>query len=151
VTPNPTESIPVYTGAIVVAPEGRILCQLRDDKPDIQFPGFWTCSPGGHVESGELPHETIVRELKEEFEIDIDQLKPLVTHHQTEGDYPGVYHAFTALLRTPVDRVQCNEGQRAEFFHLDEIRNLRVHPISLLFLERFLELAENPSTKRQSL
>ena len=140
-TTHPAESVPVYAGAIVVARDGRILCQLRDDKSDIPFPGYWTCSPGGHVESGEPLHEAIVRELKEEFEIDVDHLKPLITHRQAEGEYRGVYHAFTASLGTPMNKVQCNEGQKADFFHPDEIRNLRVHPISLLFLERYLETA----------
>lgn len=142
-TANPAKLISVYTGAIVMAPDERILCQLRDNKPGIQFPGFWTCSPGGHVESGELPHEAIVRELKEEFEIAVDQLKPLMTHHEPGGDHPGVYHAFTALLRTPVDQVQCNEGQRADFFHPVEIQKLPMHPISLIFLNNYLETIQN--------
>ncbi len=137
-TTKSTESIQVYAGAIVVAPDGRILCQLRDDKPGIQCPGYWTCSPGGHVEPGEPPHEAIVRELKEEFEIEIEQLKPLMTHHESGEYYPGVYNAFTAALKSPVERVRCNEGQKAEFFHPEEIKDLRVHPISLMFLDQFL-------------
>lgn len=133
-------ALPVFVGAIVSDAQGRILCQLRDEKPGIQYPGYWTCSPGGHVEPGELLEDAILRELKEEFEIEVDRLEPLTTLRYEEGDAepPGVYNAFTARLRTPPGEVRCNEGQRVDFFHPDAIRRLNIHPISLRFLEMFL-------------
>ncbi len=139
-----TPQLPVYSGAIVSGPEGQILCQLRDDKPDILFPGYWTCSPGGHVEPGEVPESAIIRELREEFEIEVTDLQPLKTLVREEGYAPGIYHAFTAKLVTPVDQVQCNEGQKVEFFQPGAIKNLRVHPVSMDFLETYLEGRGNP-------
>lgn len=147
---NPQESdgpLPVFSGAIVSEPEGRILCQLRDLKPDILFPGYWTCSPGGHVEPGEVPEVAIIRELREEFEIEVSDLKPLKTLVRNKGYAPGIYHAFTAKLETPLDQVKCNEGQKVEFFQPREIINLRVHPVSMDFLETFLEGRENPDER----
>ena len=131
-------TLPVYSGAIVCAPEGRILCQLRDDKPGILFPGYWTCSPGGHVEPGEAPEKAIVRELREEFEIEVTGLQPLKTLVREDGYAPGIYHSFTATLATPLDQVKCNEGQKVDFFRPEEIRRMRIHPISMEFLETWL-------------
>ena len=133
-----TPKLPVYSGAIVSGPEGQILCQLRDDKPDILFPGYWTCSPGGHVEEGEVPEKAILRELREEFEIEVTDLQPLKKLIRKEGYAPGIYHSFTAKLVTPLHEVKCNEGQRVDFFQPHEIKNLRVHPVSLDFLETWL-------------
>ena len=147
---NPQESagpLPVYSGAIVSEPEGRILCQLRDSKPDILFPGYWTCSPGGHVERNEVPETAIIRELREEFEIEVSDLQPLITLVREEGYAPGIYHAFTAKLATPLDQVKCNEGQKVEFFQPQEIKNLRVHPVSMDFLETYLEGRDNPDAR----
>ena len=137
---SPNDTLPVFVGAIVTDAQGRVLCQLRDEKPGIQYPGYWTCSPGGHVEPGEPLEDAILRELHEEFEIEVDRLAPLTTLRYEDGDTepPGVYNAFTARLKTPAGEVRCNEGQKVDFFHPDAIRTLNVHPISLRFLEMFL-------------
>lgn len=143
------EPLPVYSGAIVTEPEGRVLCQLRDEDPKILFPGYWTCSPGGHVEAGEAPAEAILRELREEFEIEVTDLQPLKTLVREQGYAPGIYHAFTAKLKTPLDQVKCNEGQKVEFFQPGEIKNLRVHPVSMDFLETWLARLKQPGVRSQ--
>ena len=103
---------PVFAGAVVVAPDGRILCQLRDDKPGIICPGCWSCSPGGHVEAGEVPAAAVVRELYEEFEVRVHGLRPLTTITESEGELAGTYHAFTGRLAVPIQNVKCHEGAR---------------------------------------
>jgi len=130
--------LPRYAGAIVVDSQNNILCQLRDDKPGIQFPGFWTCSPGGHVELWEQPDEAIVRELREEFEIEVANLKKLMVINESQEEMAGVYHAFTANLATPIDQLQCNEGQKACFYSHEDILKLRLHPVSLKIFQEFL-------------
>jgi 8-oxo-dGTP pyrophosphatase MutT (NUDIX family) len=132
--------IPVYAGAVVSAPGGRILCQLRDDKSDIICPGQWCCSPGGRVDEGECPVDAIVRELREEFEIEVENLKTLMTYQEDSGEFQGVYHAFYTDLITPVEKVKCNEGQRAEFFMIEQALCLSQHPVSLIFLKAFMKI-----------
>ena len=43
--------------------KGEFLLYLRDNKPDIPFPGYWDLI-GGHVEEGETPEEALIREVK---------------------------------------------------------------------------------------
>ncbi len=138
VSSNETRPVPVYAGAIVLAPDGRILCQLRDDKPDIICPGCWSTSPGGHVEPGEHPRHAIVRELLEEFEARVTNLQELVVIVEIDQDTRGVYHAFSADLATPVSEIRCHEGQRADFFEPLEAMRLRQHPVSKKILLEFL-------------
>ena len=75
-----------------MAPDGRILCQLRDDKPGIRFPGYWSASPGGHVESDEQPRDAVVRELFEEFEARVTNLVELITITEAGQDNNEIYH-----------------------------------------------------------
>lgn len=56
---------PSKVGAIIVM-HGGYLCQLRDDKPDIEWPGYWGLF-GGHIDRDETPLEAIRRELQEEL------------------------------------------------------------------------------------
>lgn len=56
--------------ALIVLPDGRYLMQLRDDQPDIIYPGHWSCF-GGALQPGEAPLDALRRELREELELDL--------------------------------------------------------------------------------
>jgi 8-oxo-dGTP diphosphatase len=49
----------------------QVLLFLRDDNPDIPYPNMWDV-PGGHVGADETPEQCIIREMKEEMELDLD-------------------------------------------------------------------------------
>ena len=49
----------------------QILLLLRDDIPGIPYPNMWDI-PGGHVENNETPEQCIIREMKEEMDLDIE-------------------------------------------------------------------------------
>lgn len=55
----------VGASALIEDQHGRVLMQLRDDRPDIVAPGLW-CTPGGGVEEGEELEEAVIREIAEE-------------------------------------------------------------------------------------
>jgi 8-oxo-dGTP diphosphatase len=47
----------------------QILLFLRDNIPDLPYPNMWDV-PGGHVEANESPEKCIIREMKEEMDLD---------------------------------------------------------------------------------
>ena len=53
--------------AILLLEDGRYVMQLRDNIPNIFYPGHWGCF-GGAVEPGESPLRALKRELVEELE-----------------------------------------------------------------------------------
>jgi 8-oxo-dGTP diphosphatase len=60
----------LVVSAVLVDADGRILVQQRPaHKP---FGGLWEF-PGGKVESGETPEHALIRELKEELGVDVEQ------------------------------------------------------------------------------
>jgi len=56
----------IGAGILLLNNNNEVLLLLRDDKVDIPFPNMWDI-PGGNVEIGETPEETIRREMMEEL------------------------------------------------------------------------------------
>ena len=72
--------------AIIVLEDRRYLMQLRDEIPQIFFPGHWGLF-GGAMEPGEAAETALQRELREELAVDIDIAR---MHYFTEitFDFP---------------------------------------------------------------
>ncbi|MGB2690682.1 MAG: NUDIX domain-containing protein, partial [Desulfobacterales bacterium] len=64
------------TSIIFVNDQKQVLLLLRDDKPDIPYPNMWDI-PGGHVDDGETPEQCIVREMKEEMDLNLEEFQLL--------------------------------------------------------------------------
>lgn len=71
-----------YSDAIVFNPEGKILILHRTGKGNELEGGEW-CLPGGHVDYGETHEEAVLRELKEETNIN-SKLADLVITKDTK-------------------------------------------------------------------
>lgn len=72
--------MPVVVAAAVIVREGRVLLTRRTDGQHLA--GMWEF-PGGKLEPGESPEETLVRECREECGIEIEVGEILdVTHHR---------------------------------------------------------------------
>ncbi len=56
---------------IITKPDKTFLLQLRDGNSK-KFPWTW-CFPGGSSENNEQPQETVIREVKEEYNIDLNR------------------------------------------------------------------------------
>jgi 8-oxo-dGTP pyrophosphatase MutT (NUDIX family) len=106
-------------------PDGKILMQLRDDGGgrSIPFPNMWNF-PGGLVEQSETPLEAAVREIREEFELEIEpaacQEIWRYTHDHARDD-----HVF--LCEVPQDAAPVlNEGAALAWMSTREIADLRL-------------------------
>ena len=98
--------------------QGRVLLLLRDNNPEIPYPGMWDV-PGGHVEKGEAPEQCIVREMKEEIGLDLQGFQLFsVTEFDDRTEY-----TFWQKANLSIDKIRLNEGQRLKWFTKDEVRN----------------------------
>src|SRR5882672_8729111 len=99
--------------ALLVLEDERYLLQLRDDIPQIWYPGHWGLF-GGSVDAGEDALEALRRELREELDLEISQAQLFV---QFEFDLTpiGLKRYFRAYYEVPVtpaafDRLVLGEG-----------------------------------------
>jgi 8-oxo-dGTP diphosphatase len=104
---------------------GDFLLYLRDNKPGIPFPDHWDLI-GGHVEEGETPEEALVREVKEELDIDI---KDYVFYRKYEcftGDaYENIKYIYYGKIGVPIEEITLLEGVRPQYFSREEIPNVK--------------------------
>ncbi len=63
--------------ALLVLEDGRYIMQLRDDIPDIWYPGHWGLFGGG-VDAGEDDIAALRRELWEELELELGEPRLVV-------------------------------------------------------------------------
>lgn len=100
-------------------PEGKLYLQKRSASKDIQ-PGKWDTSVGGHVSPGESTSEALVREAREE--LDIQNFDPVfigryVWHSARERELVNSFYTVASLLPA-VNRDEIEEGS---FWDITEI------------------------------
>lgn len=105
--------------------KGEFLLALRDNKPGIPFPNHWDLI-GGHVEEGETPEEALVREVKEELDIDLKEYSFYKKYECLTGDaYENIKFIYTGKINIPIEEVTLLEGVRPQYFSRDEIPNVK--------------------------
>jgi 8-oxo-dGTP diphosphatase len=116
----------------------RLLVYLRDKKPSIPFPDHWDFF-GGHVEEGESPATALVREVREEIGIELEQWNFFRRYVCTEGDaYPNIKHLYWAKIDKIAEELTLYEGQRLSSIAPEERSALRFANILGQVLEDFI-------------
>jgi 8-oxo-dGTP diphosphatase len=105
--------------------KGEFLLYLRDNKPEIPFPDYWDLI-GGHVEEGETPEEALVREVKEELDIDLEDCTFYKRYECLTGDaYENIKYIYTSKINIPIGEVTLLEGVRPQYFSKEEIPDVK--------------------------
>ncbi len=132
-------SIVPAASAIVRNTEGKILFERRSDN------GRWGL-PSGVMEIGERIGETIVREVKEETNLDIrvDYLVGIYTnpHHLiafSDGEVRQQFSLCFACTLLGGEIHVSSESFEVAFFSPEEIEQLHLHPSLALRIQHYLE------------
>ena len=105
--------------------KGEFLLYLRDNKPGIPFPDHWDLI-GGHVEEGETPEEALVREFKEELDLDLKEYTFYKKYECLTGDaYENIKYIYSGKINLPIEKVTLLEGVRPQYFSRREIPNVK--------------------------
>ena len=99
----------------------QILLFLRDDIPSIPYPNMWDI-PGGHVEKGETPEECIVREMKEEINLDLQEFELFkIVEFADRMEY-----VFWKKENFDISKIKLTEGQSLKWFTADDIKKVNL-------------------------
>jgi len=118
----------ICAGALLVRGSEILLVRRSDDRAF--YPGVWDVV-GGHSEAGEMPEETLAREVAEELDIE-----PLVFEKVDVLDEPrpdkygnARYHIFVVRAWSGVPRLRNAEHSELRWLTLDEALTLPLaHP-----------------------
>jgi 8-oxo-dGTP diphosphatase len=105
--------------AILFDRNNQLLIYLRDDKLEISFPNHWDLF-GGHVEEGETPEQALVRELKEELNIEITDYRFFKKYESTNETKLNTKFVFVVHIQQAVDELTLYEGQELRGIDLEQ-------------------------------
>lgn len=125
-------------GIILLNSNNQVLLILRDNKPGIPFPGMWDI-PGGQVEPGENPEETVKREMIEEMSLGLGKIN-LFKVYESEDLIDSV---FWKRIDLEPGKIDLKEGQRITYFPREELSEMKLAFNYNIVIEEFFDYLEN--------
>lgn len=113
----PIKSLPEVAIAIIYNDQQQFLMQLRDNKPNILYPGVWGLF-GGHLEPGESPEVGLVRELAEE----INYVPVDIEFFAIYADEIAKRYVFAGRLAVDLQELTLNEGWDFGLINMADVR-----------------------------
>lgn len=109
----------VGAGILLLNSNNELLMLLRDDIPNIPFPDMWDI-PGGKVEPGEIPEETVKREMMEEMGLKLENIS-FFKRYETSNLIDNV---FWQRIDLNPDKIDLKEGQQIAYFTRDQLSGM---------------------------
>lgn len=132
-----TRRIVLVAAAALIDADGRVLITRRPEgKP---MAGLWEF-PGGKVEPGETPEQTLIRELKEELDIDTSAacLAPLTFASHSYPDFHLLMPLY--VCRKWQGIVRPTEGQTTKWVRARDLRRYEMPPADRPLIAPLIEL-----------
>lgn len=101
---------------IFVNSKSEVLLFLRDDKPTLPYPNMWDVL-GGHNEENETPEDCIVREMKEEINLELKNFH-LLSSQEFDDRIEFTYWKYWDV---EIKDINLREGQRLKWFSRKEV------------------------------
>ncbi len=121
----------------LVDPDGRVLVSERP--PGKQLAGLWEF-PGGKIEPGERPEETLIRELREELGIMVEEacLAPLTFASHAYPDFHLLMPLY--VCRRWGGTPRSLEGQALKWVRPKALRDLAMPPADAPLIPYLIDL-----------
>jgi len=103
--------------AVIVNQNDEVCISLRHK--DSHQGGLWEF-PGGKIEAGESVEQALVREIKEEIDLEITQTRPLIKITHDYIDKSVCLHVHKVISYT--GKIDGREGQQVKWLPIDELQ-----------------------------
>lgn len=130
-TSTTTDPVPAWDGAafdgakVAALWRGHVITLLRDDRPDLPWPGWWDL-PGGGRMADESPWGCVCREAWEELRLDLTAQQPrhASLHHAAAGQ--PLWFFVLDLIR--VNPAALHLGDEGQAWRLMPLARFLTHP-----------------------
>ena len=116
--------------AAIIVDDGKIFATQRGYG---DFKGGWEF-PGGKIEAGETPQEALIREIKEELEVEIKVGALIDT---VEYDYPTFHLSMDCFWAEIVsENLVLKEHEAAKWLAMDELDSVEWLPADVILIDK---------------
>lgn len=126
----------IHVVGAIIAKEGKVFCCQRSLEKSL--PGKWEF-PGGKIESGETKQQALVREIKEELEIDIAVSQTDYLSVTYDYDF-GVVNLSTFICEVVSGEPKLTEHIQAKWVTFESLSELDWAPADLPIVEKLREV-----------
>lgn len=130
---NPIPSVAI----LAINEKNEILLTQRAVEPG---KGYW-CLPGGFIELGESAEEAVIRELKEETNLDCDHIRLLTADSVIKGYWGDILILGYSVTLTSSEVIPGDDAEAARFFDLRNRPDL-IFPVHENLLNKFLSVSK---------
>ncbi|UUQ64967.1 NUDIX hydrolase [Pseudomonas fuscovaginae UPB0736] len=115
----------------------QLLTYLRDQKDSIPYPGHWDFAGGGR-EGEESPSECALRELDEEFSLQIDAERIEWARRYPSVTQPGSQSWFLVGQLSEAEIATIRFGDEGQYWRMMPIAEYLTHPLGVPYLQERL-------------
>jgi len=132
-----TAKILLVAACALIDADGRVFITTRPDGKSMA--GLWEF-PGGKIEPGERPEQTLIRELKEELGIDVseDCLAPLTFASHAYAEFHLLMPLY--VCRKWQGTITAKEGQQLAWVKPNKLRDYPMPPADVPLISHLIAL-----------
>lgn len=137
-TPPSSRHLLLVAAAALIDPSGRVLITQRPQHKALG--GLWEF-PGGKVEPGEAPEAALVRELKEELDLNVasEDLEPFAFASHAYPEFHLLMPLYLIQRWTGDIRLDPNAAQAAAWAAPASLRDYAMPPADVVLVDRLIE------------